>query len=533
VDIDAQAVEVTKLSLSLKVLEGENQETIGAQLGLFKERALPDLGHNIQCGNSLIGPDYYEGRQLSLLDDEERTRLNVFDWRGVFPAVFAKGGFDAVIGNPPYVRQETLGIQKEYFLKHYKTYAGTADLYTYFIEKGINILRPGGYFSYIVANKWMRANYGKPLRQWLKQQEIEEIVDFGDLPVFERATTYPCILRARAGKKQSDRFSAVNMKRLDFQNMQSVVEENAFDIQKSSLSDEGWALVDSRVAALLEKIKSKGIPLGEYVNGKIYRGILTGLNDAFVIDRQTRDLLIKEDPKSEELIVPFLAGRDIKRYEQPKSDKYLIFTRHGVDIKKYPVIEKYLLRFKQQLVPKPKNWKGGKWQGRKSGSYQWYEIQDAIDYYFEFSKPKIVFPDISLKGNFAFDKEGCFFSVNTTYIIPVNDLFLLGFLNSKLVTFFYKHISSSYRGGYLRFIFQYLKNIPIPQIEKENIKDQEIKMQIEDLVDRVIIINQQSQRTPQAHNTLQREKERIDVQIDKSLYELFEFTDEEIKIIDD
>ena len=139
VDIDPQAVEVTKLSLLLKVLEGESEETISNQLRLFHERALPDLADNIKCGNSLIGPDYYNGHQLNLLDEEERYRINVFDWQAEFPAVFKAGGFDAVIGNPPYVRQESLADFKEYFSRHYEAFDGVADLYTYFMENGLRL----------------------------------------------------------------------------------------------------------------------------------------------------------------------------------------------------------------------------------------------------------------------------------------------------------------------------------------------------------------------------------------------------------
>ena len=165
VDIDAQAVEVTKLSLLLKVLEEES-----GQLSLGLERVLPDLGDNIKCGNSLIGWDYFEGQLIP--DEKELERVNPFDWQRNFPQIFAKGGFDAVIGNPPYVRQETLGEDKKYFLSKYQVYAGTADLYSYFIERGVNLLASGGMFSYIVANKWMRANYGKALRSWLKTKCI-------------------------------------------------------------------------------------------------------------------------------------------------------------------------------------------------------------------------------------------------------------------------------------------------------------------------------------------------------------------------
>jgi type II restriction/modification system DNA methylase subunit YeeA len=185
VDIDAQAVEVTKLALLLKVLEEESEENVAKQLRLMAERALPSLDHNIRCGNSLVAPDYFDLRQAHPFNMEERKRINAFDWKTGFPHVMASGGFNAVIGNPPYVRQESIKEQKEYFQSRYAVYQGTADLYAYFIERGISLLRDGGIFSYIVANKWLRANYGKPLRKFLLAKQIEEIVDFGDLPVFK------------------------------------------------------------------------------------------------------------------------------------------------------------------------------------------------------------------------------------------------------------------------------------------------------------------------------------------------------------
>jgi type I restriction-modification system DNA methylase subunit len=419
VDIDLQAVEVTKLSLLLKVLEGETQTVIEKQLKMFNQRALPDLSRNIKCGNSLVGHDFYHGGQLDLFTDAEKKKINAFDWAQEFPHIIGRdvgaergqgpgfrdrgpnpqpltpdpwsgGGFDAIVGNPPYVRQEILGDDfKEYAKAHYKTYAGTADLYTYFIERGISLLKDGGQFGYIVANKWMRAAYGRPLREWLKDKAIEEIIDFGDLRVFQGATTYPCILRVAKGKAKKS-FTAVKMPDLKFTDLAEKIKGLRYTVEKATLSPDGWSLADSKVSALLEKIKSQGIPLKEYVKGKIYRGVLTGFNEAFVIDEATKKRLIKEDPKSAELIKPFLVGRDIRRYEKPKSDKYLIFTRRGVSINQYPAIENYLLKFKECLVPKPLDWKGKKkWPGRKPGSYKWYEIQDTVEYFLEFEKPKI------------------------------------------------------------------------------------------------------------------------------------------------
>jgi hypothetical protein len=270
----------------LKVLEGENEETISKQLTLFQERALPDLSNNIKCGNSLIGWDILNDNPG--LTQEEIARINPFDWEKEFPDVFLRGGFSVVIGNPPYVRQEGLVEFKSYFQKHYKVYQSTADLYSYFIERGVSILREGGIFSYIVANKWMRANYGQPMRKWLKEQRIEEIIDFGDLQVFQGATTYPCIIRIIKSAPRTS-FEATQVKTLEFQNLDDYVKENHYSVNQSALDDKGWSLADERTQTLLRKINSKGVPLSEYVGGKIYYGIKTGLNEAFVIDKIVRD----------------------------------------------------------------------------------------------------------------------------------------------------------------------------------------------------------------------------------------------------
>jgi len=558
VDIDPQAVEVTKLSLLLKVLEDEDQESIAFQQKLWRERSLPDLDNNIKCGNSLIENDFYKNRQMNFFDDEAKRKINAFDWEAEFPEVFRREeadksvcspgagtrgagtpaceqtsdksscspGFDVVIGNPPYVRQETLGEQKQYFETHYQVYHGMADLYAYFIEKAMSLLKPGGYFSFIVSNKWMRANYAVPLRAWLKKQRIISIVDFGDLPVFTGATTYPCILVMSKGKPL-EQIKVCKAKELESANLPDYIDRNCFFIKTDSLGQDSWSLSDSKSQNLLDKIKAKGIPLSQYVQGKIFRGILTGLNEAFVIDKATRNRLIKEDKNSAEIIKPFLLGRDIKRYQEPVSTRYLIFTRRGIDIKKYPAIEKHLLQFKDQLMPKPPNWKGDNWKGRKPGNYKWYEIQDTIDYHQEFEKPKIIFPDISTRGNFAYDGTKCY-TVNTSYIIPVDDLFLLGVLNSSLITFFYKSITSSIRGDYLRFIYQYVATIPIAQAQKSS------RDPIASLVNNMLSLHKKlsSSKTPDEKVRLEREIKATDQEIDRLVYELYGLIDEEIKIIE-
>jgi len=522
VDIDAQAVEVTKLSLLLKVLEEES-----GQLSLGLERVLPDLGDNIKCGNSLIGWDYFEGQLIP--DEKELERVNPFDWQRNFPLVFARGGFDAVIGNPPYVRQETLGEDKKYFQTQYQVYAGTADLYSYFIEKGINLLARGGMFSYIVANKWMRANYGKALRNWLKTKCIEEITDFGDLPVFQKATTYPCILRV-SNNPPHNRPWVTNVKTLEFTSLSDYVKTNGDYLYQTKFEDDSWSLANSKSQLILEKLFFNSTPLSDYVDGDFYYGIKTGLNEAFVIDTHTRSLLINEDPKSNEIIKPFLIGRNVKRYKFENDNLFLIFSRRGINIKKYPAILNYLSQFKEKLMPKPKNWKGKDWKGRKPGPYQWYEIQDSIDYYLEFEKEKIIYPNICKRPEFTLDVDG-FYTNQKCFIISKNDKYLLGILNSSVMMFFFRTTIPKLRGDFYEPGYVFMKNFPVHKIDFSNPTEVEQHDHMVTLVERMLELHKRDPQTPQEADRLQREIAATDGAIDKLVYELYGLT-EEVRIVE-
>lgn len=489
VDLDPNAVEVSKLSLLLKMLEHENEAVRReAELGASGEQILPDLGNNIKCGNSLIGSDFSSNA-------EELHHVSAFDWESRkhgFGDIMATGGFDAVIGNPPYVRQELLGsFFKDYAKETYETYAGTADLYTYFIERGVKLLNQDGLFGIIVANKWLRARYGKPLRQWLKKQALREIVDFGDLPVFEQATTYPCILTIGKSAPQ-ETFSIVQVDSLDFARLQGYVNQNAYEVLRDALDDGGWSLSNKETQKLFLKVSDCGVPLAQYVNKKIYRGILTGLNEAFVINEETKTRLIEEHPSSSKVIKPFLAGRDIKRYAEPAVERYVIlipsgWTEEYMGISSnpwafiqetYPAIANHLEPFRDKAE---KRW--------DKGDY-WWELRPCA-YYDEFEKPKLMLPDISLRGNFVLDETGENYCTNTAYIIPVDDKYLLGILNSKLITFVYSSISSTYRGGYLRFIYQYLAQLPIRTIDFDNPADVALHDKMVELVNRMLDLHKQ------------------------------------------
>ena len=382
-------------------------------------------------------------------------------------------GFDICIGNPPYVRQEQIKHLKP-FLKDYQCYSGTSDLYVYFYERAIKLLKPGGVFAFITSNKWYRAKYGEKLRAWMNQNtRLQRIIDFGDAEVFD-AIAYPTIVIATRRSAEvmtvpaTDTFSAMNWNRPDKEAVKqfpAIFAEEKFDVAQAELGKNGWQLEPPVKRRLLERIRAAGVPLGEYVEGHFYYGIKTGLNEAFVIDGPTRASLIAEDHKSAEIIKPFLRGRDVKRWRVEAPDLWLIFTRKGTDIKRYSAIHKHLKAFKAQLMPKPSDWddrRNGAWPGRKAGSYEWYEIQDNIAYWRYFEEPKIVYPDIALSPQFAWDEAGRYLA-NTAYIIPCDDKALLASLNSPVCAWFYSQISSQIQNGYYRFIAQYVETIPVPR----------------------------------------------------------------------
>jgi adenine-specific DNA-methyltransferase len=446
---------------------------------------------------------------------------NAFEWRFEFPEVLdAEGkftGFDVVIGNPPYIRQEELTPFKAHFQEHYRTFAGTADLYVYFVERGMQVLRQGGQFSYILPNKWMRAGYGDKLRRFVKEQRIMGIHDFGDLPVFEEATTYPCVFEMERSAPSAN-FKAVNIKTLDFDsNLSSYITENQFEVSLAGLQDNGWTLSNITVQNLLQKLRNGGTPLGDYVDGKIYRGILTGCNEAFFIDGVTRERLIAEDPRSVELIKPFLAGRDIKQYQTPKSDKFLIFTRRGIDVEQYPAILNHLELFRTQLTPKPKDFTGKDWPGRKEGTYKWYEIQDSVDYWEEFEPPKIVYQEIMTYQCFSYDTQSLFLN-KTVFFLTRSKLSLLGLLNSKCTWFYLQCIAPKIQGGALTMQTPYVNSIPIPA------RFETYEPQFEALVTRIL----DAKRADPAADTSALERE-----IDVLVYGLYGLGAEDVAVVEE
>lgn len=439
---------------------------------------------------NLLDPNTPEHRPEILEALAFARERRFFHWELEFPEVFFaperkdNPGFDAVIGNPPYVRQEQLGPNKRFFEKVYEAvYAGTADLYTYFFARGLSVLREGGRLGFISSRQFTRAAYGKGLRRLLTSHTLLEVVDFGENPVFEGVGTFPAIFIVEKGQPVYPiRFKVVSTAEFD-ELMKAPAEakgevlarlvDSAQELGEGAFRPEGWILGGADKNAILRKMEENGVPLGEYA-GEFYRGILTGFNEAFFIDESTRNRLIEEDPRSAELIKPLLVGEDVRHYyirwpNDPRT-QYLIFAYQGVNIEEYPAIKRHLERFRERLEPRPKDWdesKRGSWVGRKPGAYKWYEIQDKVAYYHLLEAPKIVYPEIAKEPRFYLDEEA-FYINNKLFFIPKKDYYLLAVLNSRVVFETLKlrlsTLGDADEGGRLELRAVHFQHLPIPSI---------------------------------------------------------------------
>ncbi len=380
--------------------------------------------------------------------------------------------FDIVIGNPPYVRHEDIKdltpVLKNIY--QYECSSSRADLYVFFYERSVKLLKPQGVLSFITSNKWYRAKYGEGLRQFMATQtRLKNIIDFGDEAVFT-ALAYPTIVIATRREKPiypspaSDMVRALNWEQTHpVETFPSVFTSESFDVPQSELKKEGWQLATQIKRKLLARIRAAGMPLGEHDNGRMYSGIKTGLNEAFVIDAATRARLIEEAANSTELIKPYLRGRDVKRWRVEWSDLYLITFPFGFHekLKNYPAILRHLSQFEGALRKRGQctSSRGG----RDEGQHHWLELDNnpKESYLLKFEQPKIVVPDIALTPQFCWSEEGSVVDM-TAFIIATQEKWWLAVLNSSTWFWCFSQLSSQIQNGYFRFKAQYCEQVPIP-----------------------------------------------------------------------
>jgi len=608
VDIDSQAVEVTKLSLLLKVLEGETAHSLGTHLWYEKERALPDLSANIKCGNSLIGPDFYDNQQQTMFDEEERYRINAFDWKAEFAEVFVgssattsraheeavgscstsrareeaggidstsrareeaeldkrsatqppnrakgieasghqgiegakpplahprgssdEGGFDAVIGNPPYVRMEAFAPVKNYLRVHYNSHEERADLYTYFLEKALSLLDARGLLGMIVSNKFIKAKYGGPLRLVLaKRGKVEQLIDLAGAPVFHGATVRTVIIIAMpantdaayrtqyAPVPSSETIAAIagSIATLD-----SHVKSKSYLLAPNALSGEEWSTSSELQAELIRKLRRASTPLCQQLGQTALFGLKTGCNEAFIIDRATCETYMKRDARARNLVRPVLFGRDVRRYATEEVGRFVIYFHPDKDIDESSALRAHLEAFRSTL-------------GRRAGSQQWFELQQPATALLPYqSKAKIIYPIIANECRFTLDRDG--YLVNDkTFMLATDDLGILGILNSRVSNFYFASVCAALEGPsgrYLEFRAQYVDRFPLPKIEKT------AQRTLVSLVQRMLDLHKGLAGAKTAHErtVIERDIEATDRQIDRLVYDLYGLTEEEIAIVEE
>ncbi|XUP72994.1 Eco57I restriction-modification methylase domain-containing protein [Campylobacter jejuni] len=456
-----------------------------------------------------------------------------FEWRFEFPEILDDDGnfkgFDLIIGNPPYIRQEELKELKPHLAKNYKVYKGTSDIYTYFYELGFNVLKENGILSFITSNKYTRAGYGEALREFLlKNVKVLEYTDLNGIKVFDSATVDTSILCFEKSKSKDNKFKYLALSN-------EILKTCAYDIglykdyaefSQNSLSKESFTFSDENTSALKAKIERIGTPLKEWQGLNIYRGILTGYNEAFIITTEKRNEILAnckdeaEKERTAKLIRKMLRGRDIKRYSYEWAGLWVINTHNGyknqngekveaINIKHYPSLKKHFDEFYPQL------------EKRADKGLTPYNLRNCA-YIEEFEKEKIVYPCIMAKEPcFSYETSFAFAMAPANIITSNSDIlkYILAFLNSD---FIYLMLRKFYMGGGIEGELKTnnLEKLPIPKI---NSKNQKLADELINLVDEILKAKEQDKNA----NT-----QELENKINSLVYKLYNLTEDEIKIIE-
>lgn len=550
VDIDPGAVEIAKLRLWLSLVVDEED--------IKNIKPLPNLDYKIVCGNSLLGYPYpprglekiekLKGQFFNETRPSEKNRLRqqideainklfqntekslgykvTVDFKINFSEVFrAKGGFDVVIANPPYVQLQKDGGKLANMYKNcgYKTFERTGDIYALFYEMGIKALQERGHLCFITSNKWMRAGYGKSLRKFFISYNPNLLIDC-DPGVFESATVDVNILLVQKEENKKQLFAVTLDSNAKDNNLAKFVKERA--IVLSNLSEDAWFIGSSAEQKLKEKIERISKPLKDW-DVNIYYGIKTGLNEAFIIDTPTKERLCAEDPKSAEILKPILRGRDIKRYSYEWAGLWVIVAKFGFykTAHLYPTIVSHLKKYENELKNRgqcryTRNKKSEK--TNYNGQHHWLELDNNPQehYLFEFEKEKVVWQRITQEPTFCFVEPNIFILDSMAFFTGNNLKFIIAVLNSKLIYHYAKMIVHQYGFTGFRLSNQYVEILPLPPITPAN---QPIVHQIEQLVDQILAAKKVK---PNADTSA------LEKQIDQLVYKLYGLTPEEIKIVE-
>lgn len=548
VDIDPQAVEVTKLSLLLRVLEGETGETLGGQMRLLQERALPDLEHNIQCGNSLIGPESTLGRQSTFgdLDANAAYRINAFDWKSAFPSVMARGGFDAIIGNPPYIRIQALKewapLEVEFYKQRYRSASkGNYDIYVVFVERCLELLSPQGRLGFILPHKFFNAQYGQALREMISAgRHLAEVIHFGDQQVFDQATTYTCLMFLEKAGVPSLHFTKVN----DLSAWRRNEAGTTGDIPAERVTPSEWNFVVSKGADLFERLRAMPVKLGD-VADRIFQGPITSADTVFLFNEfETGSDLVVVQSRSLDRKVPLEAsvlrrvirsgniGRYTAKptmlalfpYQVDDGDATIIQPDEFSAL--YPRAWDYVTEHRRILSER----ENGKFQDR-----YWYRYGRSQNIG-RWETRKLMVPYMVSRLAGYLDTSDHFYFINVTtggYGLSLGESesdysFVSGLVNSRLLDFYLRCTSSAFHGGYFAANKQYLEQLPIVQCHTDRRSDLSLcSVRMHNLHRDLTAVQSTHDRT-----LVQRKLDATDREIDRLVYELYDLTPAEIAVVE-
>ncbi|MGP1439985.1 MAG: Eco57I restriction-modification methylase domain-containing protein [Treponema sp.] len=552
VDIDRQAVEVTKLSLFLKLLENEGKAlSKEGQASLFKTsditKILPSLTQNIKCGNSLIGKDYYDDKNLSLIGIEEQRKVNAFDWKSEFVDVFKCGGFDCVIGNPPYVRIQTLNKTNrnavEYYNKKYSlVVSANYDLYLLFIYQGYILLHDDGILGFIQPHKFFQGEMGKKLRKLLKNNTaVSQIVDFTTNQIFSNATTYTCLLFLTKMKKNTFLYKRFDLGE-DFTKLKDI---DFIQIDYSEFSDDVWFFNSEKNNNLLKKLQEQKHSFKD-ITKKIFKGSSTGNDKIFLFDLlldKGKTVVVKSEIENEPIelektmLKKFLYGESVRRYGSFIKIKYLLFPYKKIankyelinskEMKKnYPLTFQYLTKYKTILMER-------KITLTTDNFYKYSAARSLNDY----EKPKILIPDMLISNRIGFDSKGEFFTGAAIHCPIFNEIgskisekVYLAILNSKVFWFFVSHKSTALASNAYRLTPEFISSFSFPELKKN-----ECTNWIITLVDQMLEAHKELEKTKfeEDKKFIQQRIDILDSQINSIVYKLYNLNEKEIKIVEE
>jgi hypothetical protein len=531
-DISRHAVAVTRMLLFFRLTETMDKKTLPGDFFSFSEKIFRDLKHTIRCGNALISPEIVRDESWMFCPARDRHTLHPFSWQLGFPEIFAAGGFDAVITNPPEGPLEDREWIQRYFQRHFEVYHPRIDRSAYFLEKALSLVTPGGSVSCLMSNRWLRGSAGSRLREVLNSRQIEEIVDLSGIPDAGPEGEL-CILRVRT-TSQSHPFPATIAGCLFFENPDSFVSAHRFPVDQQLLDEGGWQLHDTRPDEIVRRIVLHSTSLEDFVMGQVHEGIRIPVDDPFVIDESIAEEWLRRDPRCKPLLRRLVEGADIGRYSGGPVGKFLLLIPEGWTAtrmkgvkqpwnwlkRRHLLIARHLRPFLEFL------------KARAGPDNIWWE--SACDEFWQEPRKKILFTSPFSSPAFQFD-TGRAIGDETTMAIPSAGLYLPGFLNSRLFAFVFDQTVRKAAPDRQWFSWDDFKNLPVYTPDFDRPEDRARHDRVEKLVQRRIDLEKiyQAATSDQERGTLQKKIQITDQQIDRLVYELYGLAPEEISVVEE